>query len=116
MTNTTETRTAADIRREWAEKVERLEWELERALGPERRDLLGKYREAAEEAARWEAEENEAEHVGAFIRHFPALAPALRAIWQHLEDTDYGNSSECGLGPLARGGGPCRDSADLGRL
>ena len=113
MTNTTQPRTAADIRRECEERAERIRFQLGRelAMTTEQAHLLWQFGDVMETAGVYSNYEDKEREVQTLIRHFPGLAAAMRAVWQHLEDTDYGNSSECGLGPLAREGGPCRDSA-----
>ena len=111
MTNTTEIRTAADVRREHDEKAERIRFRLARELTQEQAQLVFEYGDAKECAAQSLSEEDELQRFEAFVRHFPGLAPAMRAIWQHVLDTHGGNSDECGLGAKPVGDAPCRDSA-----
>ena len=113
MTNTPEPRTSADIRREYDEKAERILFRLGRELDltAEQDHLIGEYGEAKGAAAQALADDDELQRFEAFVRHFPGLAPALRAIWQHVLETHEGNSNECGLGAAPEGDAPCRDSA-----
>ena len=111
MTNTPEPRTAADIRREYDEKAERIRFRLGRELTQEQAGLVWQYGEAKQSAAQALSDEDEALRFQAFVRHFPGLAPAMRAIWQHVLETHEGNSIECGLGAAPEGDRPCRDSA-----
>ncbi len=111
MTNTTGPRTAADIRREYDEKAERIQFRLGRELTPEQLQLVWEYGDVKESSSRAAADEDEELRFQAFVRHFPGLAPAMRAIWQHVLETNEGNSTECGLGAEPEGERPCRDSA-----
>ena len=111
MTNTTGPRTAADIRREYDEKAEQIRFRLGRELTEEQFQLVRQYGDAKEGASLASADDDGEERFRAFVRHFPGLAPALRAIWQHVLETHNGNSTECGLGDEPEGERPCHDSA-----
>ena len=111
MTNTTETRTAADIRREYDEKAEHIQFRLGRELTPEQARLVWELADAKACAAQASADDDEEERFRAFVRHFPGLAPALRAVWQHVLEMHAGNTNECGLGAQPEGDRPCSDSA-----
>ena len=111
MTNTTETRTAADIRREYDEKAEQIRFRLTRELTPEQAQLVWEYGDASACAAQTSADEDEWLRFDAFVRHFPGLAPALRAVWQHVLETHAGNTNECGLGAEPQDDRPCSGSA-----
>ncbi len=111
MTNTTEIRTAADIRREYDENAERIRFRLGRELTPEQAQLVFEYGEAKAAGAQAIGDEDEELRFEVFVRHFPGLAPAMRAIWQHVLETHAGNTNECGLGAAPQGDRPCSDSA-----
>ena len=111
MTNTTQPRTAADIRREYDEKAEQLRFRLGRELTEEQFQLVRQYGDAKESASQASADDDGEERFRAFVRHFPGQAPALRAVWQHVLETHNGNSNECGLGDTPEGERPCHDSA-----
>ena len=111
MTNTTEPRTAADIRREYDEQAEWIRYRLGRELTPEQARLVWELADAKACAAQASADDDELLRLEAFVRHFPGQAPALRGIWQHVIETHAGNSNECGLGAEPQGDRPCRESA-----
>ena len=111
MTNTTVPRTVADVRREYDEKAERIRFRLGRELTPEQAQLVWELADAKVSAAQASADDDELQRFEAFARHFPGLAPALRAVWQHVLETHAGNSNECGLGAKPQGDRSCHDSA-----
>jgi len=86
------------------EECERLRAELEAALGPEVWKLVFRYGEAKEYA---EAQQHDHEiflMIGGIAAHFPALAPAIRCLGQHLFESDYGRGDECGSVAYPPGG------------
>ena len=75
-------------------RLEAIETRLYAELTSEQRILVDGLREAEREAVEdWHARIGEA-----LAAHFPGFAPAIRAVAQHLQESDAGAQKDCRLG------------------
>jgi uncharacterized protein YllA (UPF0747 family) len=79
-------------------RIEELERRLRRDLSPAQLALVMQLKDAVADATGDERDEWVDRLVEGIARHFPGFGPAIRAVAQHLVESDTGASDRCGLG------------------
>jgi hypothetical protein len=80
-------------------RIDEIERRLRRDLSPAQFVLVMQFKIAVADAVGDERDEWVDRLVEGVARHFPGFAPAIRAVAQHLVESDTGTSDRCGLGP-----------------